>query len=178
VVAPPHPLYGGTLSNPVVSAVVSGLAVAGAATLVFNNRGVGVSQGRATDDPSAAREDYAAALDALADRVSGPYLAAGYSFGACAALATAARDSRVAAAILVAPPVDLLDAGDLAAFSGPLLVIAGDRDAYVPLEQLATRLVARPDATLEIVEGADHFFGPAGPASVAAVVADHVSRWF
>jgi uncharacterized protein len=178
VVAPPHPLYGGTLSNPVVAAVVSGLADAGIASLAFNNRGVGASRGRATDDPAAAREDYAAALDALADRVPGPYLAAGYSFGACAALATAARDRRVAAAVLVAPPVDLLDTADLAAFAGSLLVIVGDRDGYAPLDRLTARMSARPDVTLEVVGGADHFFGPAGPAPVAAAVVGHVSRWF
>jgi uncharacterized protein len=178
VVAPPHPLYGGALSNPVVTAVVSGLAEARIASLAFNNRGVGDSEGRATDDLSAAREDYAAALDALAARVPGPYLAAGYSFGAVGALATAARDRRVAAAVLVAPPVDLLDAEDLTALAGPLLVIVGDRDAYAPLDRLTTRLAVRPDATLEIVEGADHFFGPAGPAPVTAAVADRVARWF
>jgi hypothetical protein len=157
---------------------VDGLAEVGVASLAFNYRGVEGSQGRATDDPRAAREDYAAGLDALAARVPGPYLAAGYSFGACAALATAARDPRVAAGVLVAPPVDLLDADDLAAFAGPLLVIVGDRDGFAPLDRLTVRLAARPDTTVEILEGADHFFGLAGPSPVTRTVAGHVARWF
>jgi hypothetical protein len=177
VVAPPHPLYGGTLSNPVVVAAADGFAEAGVATLSFNYRGIEDSEGQASDAPAAALDDYSGALDTLAGRVPGPYLAAGYSFGARTALAVAARDPRVRGAVLIAPPVDLVDAGALAAFTGPLLVIVGDRDAYAPLDRLRAWLAARPDATLEIVPGADHFFGSAGAASVTALVAGRVPSW-
>ena len=177
VVAPPHPLYGGTLSNPVVVAAAEGFAEAGVATLAFNYRGIEHSEGRATDAPAAAVDDYSGALDTLAGRVPGPYLAAGYSFGARTALAVGARDPRVLGAVLIAPPVDLVDAGDLAAFTGPLLVIVGDRDSYAPLDRLRAWLAARPDAVLEIVPGADHFFGSAGAAAVTSLVAGRVPSW-
>ena len=177
VLAPPHPLYGGTMSNPVVVAAAAGFAEAGVATVSFNYRGTEASEGRATDDPAAAVDDYSGALEALVDRVPGPYLAAGYSFGARTALAVAAAEPRVRGAVLIAPPVDLVGPGDLAAFTGPLLVILGDRDAYAPLDRLRAWLAARPDAALEVVPAADHFFGSTGTAAVTALVAGHVGTW-
>jgi hypothetical protein len=177
VVAPPHPLYGGTMSNPVVVAAADGFAEAGVATLAFNYRGIEDSEGTATDIPAAAVDDYSGALNTLAGRVPGPYLAAGYSFGARTALGVAARDSRVHGAVLIAPPVDLVDVGDLATFTGPLLVVVGDRDAFAPLDRLRAWLAARPDAVLEIIPGADHFFGSAGAGAVTALVAGRVPSW-
>lgn len=176
VVAPPHPLYGGTMSNPVVVAVAAGFTEVGVATLAFNYRGTEASEGHPTDDPAAAEDDYSGALEALAGRVPGPYLAAGYSFGARTALAVAAGEPRVRGAVLVAPPVDLVGPDDLVAFTGPVLVIVGDRDAYAPLNRLHAWLAARPDATLEVIEGADHFFG-SGTAAITALVAGHVASW-
>ena len=176
VVAPPHPVYGGLLTNPVVTAATDGFAEVGAAAMAFNYRGTGASQGRVTDDAGAAVEDYTAALDALAERVPGPYLAAGYSFGSRAALAVASADPRVRGAVLVAPPVDMIGAADFAAFAGPLLVIVGDRDAYAPLDRLRAALAARPDARLEVIEGADHFFG-SGTSAISTHVAATVAGW-
>ena len=177
VVAPPHPLYGGTMSNPVVVAAAAGFTEVGVATLAFNYRGTETSEGSPTDDPAAAEDDYSGALEALAGRVPGPYLAAGYSFGARTALGVAARDPRVRGAVLIAPPVDLVDAGDLATYTGPLLVVVGDRDAFAPLDRLRAWLAARPDAVLEIIPGADHFFGSAGAGAVTALVAGRVPSW-
>ena len=177
VVAPPHPLYGGLLTNPVVTAAASGFAEVEIATMAFNYRGTGASQGRASDDAGAAVEDYTGALDSLGERVPGPYLAAGYSFGSRAALAVAAADPRVRGAVLIAPPVDMVGPEDFAAFTGPLLVIVGDRDAYAPLERLRATLMARPDARLEIVDGADHFFSATGTSAIASHIASHVAGW-
>jgi uncharacterized protein len=178
VVAPPHPVYGGELGNPVVTATARGLAAAGASVLAFDYRGVGGSLGAVTDDPAAAREDYAAALAGLAARVPGPYLAAGYSFGAAAALATAAADRRVRAAVLVAPPLAMLDAAQLAGFGGPALVVLGDRDGYAPIDGLRAALADRPGTALEVLPGIDHFFSdPAGLGELSRLVAEHVPAW-
>jgi alpha/beta superfamily hydrolase len=161
----------------VVSAVASGFAGCGIATMAFNYRGTGSSEGRANDDAATAVEDYTGALDALAERVPGPYLAAGYSFGSRAALTVSATDTRVRGAVLIAPPVDMVGAQDFAAFAGPLLVVVGDRDAYAPLDRLRSALAARPDALLEVVEGADHFFGATGTSAITERVAAHVTTW-
>ncbi|HEX4251442.1 MAG TPA: alpha/beta family hydrolase, partial [Pseudonocardia sp.] len=135
------------------------------------------SEGQPTDDLTAAVDDYSGALEALASRVPGPYLAAGYSFGARTALAVAAAEPRVRGAVLIAPPVAMVGPDDLAAYPGPLLVIVGDGDAYAPLDQLRAWLATRPDAVLEVVTGADHFFGGTGTAAITALVAGHVKSW-
>ena len=86
VIAPPHPEYGGSLEHPVVSELAYGLYKAGIASLRFNWRGVGASQGRVSGEWKAAEEDYSAAVEQVAATMPPPIVAAGYSFGAAAAL--------------------------------------------------------------------------------------------
>jgi alpha/beta superfamily hydrolase len=171
VVAPPHPLYGGELSNPVVAAIAEGLTRAGIAALRFNFRGVGGSGGTPSGRAADADADYAAALDALAARRAAPYLGAGYSFGAAAALRVAARDSRIARLVLVAPPLAMIDRAALDAFAGPVTVLVGDEDAYAPLGQLERLVAGRARVALQVLPGEDHFFAT-GAERLTALVAE------
>jgi alpha/beta superfamily hydrolase len=175
VVAPPHPLYGGSLDNPVVLAIIDGLRRAGVGTLAFNWRGVEGSEGEATDDLEAAVSDYLAAARVLDDQA--PLYAAGYSFGAGTALLSACAEPRFAGVIMLAPPVGMLRAEDLIAVRAPLLIVIGDDDDYAPLPQLHAKLAARPDAALEVIAGADHFFHAGGLPAIAGRVAAQVQRW-
>jgi alpha/beta superfamily hydrolase len=159
VVAPPHPLYGGRLDNPVVEALCRGFGRAGVSTLRFNFRGAGASTGAPTGDLDLALEDYAAALATLREHASRPYVAAGYSFGAATALRAAASAPDVSAVLLVAPPVAMLEARVLERVKVPLLVVVGDGDNLAPSSRLATELLAAESARLEVIEGEDHFFG-------------------
>ena len=118
VVAHPHPLYGGEMSNPVVSAIAEGLEQAGIAPLRFNFRGCGRSDGAPTADAATADEDMRAALAELRGRHAGPYLAAGYSFGAATALRVAAGEPSIERLILVAPPLTLIDRTALQGYPG------------------------------------------------------------
>lgn len=177
VIAPPHPLYGGTLSNPVVTVTADGLQRAGVATLAFNYRGAGTSDGELTDNLDAAVSDYGAALGELRARAGGPYIAAGYSFGAGSALLTCRDDAHVLGVVLIAPPIGMLRAEDLAAFRGRVLVVIGDDDEYSPLPELTARLAVRPDAVLDVIAGADHFFHFGGLSAIGARVAQHVRTW-
>ncbi len=78
--AHPHPLHGGTMHNKVVYRAAQALTRAGYATLRFNFRGVGLSEGR-HDSGRGEVEDFRAALDE-AERSEGlPIVAAGFSFG-------------------------------------------------------------------------------------------------
>jgi alpha/beta superfamily hydrolase len=104
VIAPPHPLYGGSLESPVVAELAFACHRHGIATLRFNWRGVGASAGEASGDAAIADEDYAAALAHLAETVPGALLACGYSFGSAAAVRAAERSPRVRRLVLVAPP--------------------------------------------------------------------------
>lgn len=179
VIAPPHPVYGGTASNPVVVAMRDALAQLGAATLCFNFRGTEGSEGTASSSLDAAVADYQACFEELATRVPGPYIAAGYSFGACSALLAARDDARVQGMVLLAPPLGMLRADDLRAFAGDVLIVCGDDDEYAPIEELKARVAeaARSRCALEVIAGADHFFHFGGLSEIGARIVSHVRAW-
>jgi alpha/beta superfamily hydrolase len=158
VIAPPHPLYGGSMDSPVVVEVAHACARAGLATLRFNWRGVGASAGTPSGDAEHADLDYAAALEHLAATVPGALSVCGYSFGAAAALRRAALSPRVRQAILVAPPPSLLAPASLVAVRRAL-VVAGEADTLAPPDALRALVAGAPRAQLELVPEADHFFG-------------------
>ena len=91
IVAPPHPLYGGAMSNKVVYTLASTAGKAGLATLRFNFRGVGKSTG-VHDEGRGETEDtvwLAAAWRAAVNARLGheaPLVLAGFSFGAFVSL--------------------------------------------------------------------------------------------
>jgi alpha/beta superfamily hydrolase len=162
VVCHPHPLYGGSMYNNVVDAVLEAMWKLGWATLRFNFRGVGQSEGEHGDGAGEA-EDAAAAVRFLGEQtgLSASSLAlAGYSFGAMAAAAAAPGIANLGALTLIALPLRMADAAALKGFAGPVILLAGDQDMYCPavqLEALQRDLGAR--AQIRIIEGADHFFG-------------------
>jgi uncharacterized protein len=156
-----HPLYGGDMENPVVVRAAEVSQEAGLATLRFDFRGVGASTGT-FDDGRGEQDDLAAALDHLGRTVpaGAPVAAGGYSFGAAVAARVAMRRP-LAGLALIAPALampTLADLGNLAAFEGPMLVVAGTRDQYCPLDALERLARAVPRATVRTVDGADHFF--------------------
>lgn len=157
VILHPHPLYGGSMHNNVVEALVQGALAAGWGALRFNFRGVGSSTGR-FDDGRGEQEDVVAAARWLSDNHPGRLALLGYSFGTLVGSAAAARLPSLAAGVWVAPPLVM---GDLAPWppnAGPLLLIAGDQDEFGvlgPLRAYAQELGAQ--ARLEVLEGADHF---------------------
>jgi pimeloyl-ACP methyl ester carboxylesterase len=79
--------------------------------------------------------------------------------------------------ILLAPPLGLLRADDLAATSVPILVVVGDDDEYAPLKELEPILATRTGLALVVIPGADHFFHFGGQLEIAVAVAEHVQRW-
>jgi alpha/beta superfamily hydrolase len=170
VIAPPHPVHGGSLENPVCNELAYGLWRAGWASLRFNWRGVGASQGRISGDASAAEADYRAALESLALSFAPPILAAGYSFGAATALRVALSDKRVGPLVLVAPPVAMLADLDLDKLRGPVHVIVGGRDEFAAAEQLAHLLEPLPHAQLDVIPRVDHFFSASGIAELGELV--------
>ena len=157
VICHPHPLYGGDMDNPVVIRMAEVARSPGVATLRFNFRGVGTSSGE-HGGGEAEQDDVRAALDALGERLpKGSSIGlAGYSFGALVAARVAAAADLPALA-LVAPPLGMHDLDFLSQVPGATLLVAGSRDQYCPVEALG-RLGQRLGATVEIIEGAEHFF--------------------
>jgi len=157
----PHPLHGGDMENPVVVRAAEVCQEAGLATLRFDFRGVGTSTGT-FDEGRGEQDDLGAALDHLAGALpaGAPVAAAGYSFGAAVAARVTMRRP-LAGLALIAPALAmpaLADLGNLDAFEGPLLVVAGTADQYCPLDALERLARAVPRATVRTVDGADHFF--------------------
>lgn len=158
VVCHPHPLYGGDMDNPVVIRAAEVAQAAGYATLRFNFRGAGTSEG-VHDKGRGEQEDVRAAMATLATHLpAGSRVGVmGYSFGAAMA-ARATRPSVPEAPLgLIAPPLGMYDFDFLQTSPGRLLLVAGTADAYCPVEALH-RLAAITSAEERIVEGADHFF--------------------
>jgi alpha/beta superfamily hydrolase len=156
VVCHPHPLYGGDMDNPVVIRAAEVTQAAGYATLRFNFRGVGASDG-VHDEGRGEQDDVRASMAMLASRLPArsPVGVIGYSFGAW----TAARATRPgdAALGLIAPPIGMFDFAFLPPADGRVLLVAGARDTYCPVEALH-RLAESTRAEERIIEGADHFF--------------------
>jgi alpha/beta superfamily hydrolase len=171
LIAPPHPLYGGSMDSPVVNQMAHACSRAGLATLRFDWRGVGGSAGAASGERTHADEDTAAALEHLAESVRGPLAVCGYSFGAAAALRAASRSPRVREAILVALPPSLIDAGALGDVRRAL-VVAGEEDGIASPDALRALVADARNASLVIVPGADHFFGTG-----LAEIGHAIERW-
>ncbi len=150
VVCHPHPLYGGNMFDSVVDDVCSGAHRGGFASVRFNFRGVGGSEGD-HDQGNGELEDLMAVKAWVGQRIDSVSIA-GYSFGA----GVASRCPDPVAKVLIAPPVAML-ADDLG--TAPILIIAGEQDPIVPLSDLEARLEPLANVTLSIIAGADHFFG-------------------
>ena len=171
VVAHPHPLFGGTMDNKVVTTVAKTLAEAGAATFRFNFRGVGASQGT-HDEGRGETEDFLE-VAAHAARAVGelPVWMSGFSFGGGVALRASTR-APFAQLVLVAPAFRRItghglgeapDAQDpnLGApgrhTAANTIVVHGDRDETTLLADSLAWGAAR-DVPVLVVPGADHFF--------------------
>jgi alpha/beta superfamily hydrolase len=158
----PHPLYGGDMYNNVVSVICQALTQESIATLRFNFRGVGRSEG-SHEEGIGEQADVSAALDCLESREGidrGRIGLAGYSFGTKAAVPVALREQRIRAMALVSPFLDDADWQRLRAYAVPKLFICGSEDSFISPHKVK-RLVgeAAPPSECEVVFGADHFWG-------------------
>ena len=171
VIAHPHPLFGGTMDNKVVTTVARAFQEAGAATFRFNFRGVGASEGPhdegrgETDDMVQVIEHARAVAGAL------PLMIAGFSFGG--AVATRASDRvEFQRLLLVAPGFRRLTEGGLGETPDPAdpnlgspgrhthantVVIHGDLDETVPLADSIAWATVR-EVPVVVVPGGEHFF--------------------
>ncbi len=161
----PHPLYGGTFENKVVTTIARTFTGLGWLAVRPNFRGVGASAGE-HDEGNAETDDFLYLIDtvphlpAITARLPArpPISLAGFSFGtfvaAKAAKAVAASNRRTKHTVLVGAA-----AGKWPLPNVPVetLVIHGEMDETIPLADVLGW--ARPQhLPVVVIPGADHFF--------------------
>lgn len=165
VILHPHPQYGGNMNNRVVQGLAHMYAKRGFATLRFNFRGVGRSQG-SYGRGEGELMDAAAALDWLQSfkPEAKTVWVAGFSFGAWIGMQLLMRRPEIGGFISVSPPANMYDFSFLAPCPSSGLIIHGDADEVVPQEsvlRLVDKLAMQKGIIVdyENIEGAGHIFG-------------------
>ena len=160
----PHPQHGGTMNNKVIYTMFHTFANAGLSTLRFNFRGVGKSQGGFSDGEGELA-DAACALDWLQSQNEGvnEIWIAGFSFGSWIAMQLLMRRPEVTNFVAVAPPVNMFDFSFLTPCPTSGLIIQGEGDSVVPVEEvdkLVDKLNAQRNAKVayDRFKDIDHFF--------------------
>jgi len=176
VIAHPHPLYGGTLGNPVVFHADRELNRSGSTTLRFNFRGVEGSDGF-HDDGRGEIGDVAAAAAWVSGLAAGkPLILVGYSFGARCVIAHAITDRTVSGVVAIGLPVRIWGFEDLPSLGRPLGVVQGTNDEYGSIEEVEAVIArAAPPGRLYEVAGATHVF-PGRAAEAARLVVEAVEE--
>ncbi len=159
VITHPHSLYGGTMHNPVVETIQSAYHQNGYATLRFNFRGVGGSQGD-FNNGIGEQEDVRAAIASIQEKGVSAVNLAGYSFGAWVNARLIANDPiAIASMLMVSPPVGFIEFGDVSTLSCLKMVVTGSRDDIAPAGQIRDLLsIWNSDTRFEIIDGCDHFY--------------------
>jgi alpha/beta superfamily hydrolase len=171
VIAHPHPLYGGTMDNKVVSTLAKATLDARLATFRFNFRGVGATEG-VHDHGAGETGDMLRVIEhARAAHAEGPLLLAGFSFGgAIATRASGTADFQQL--VLIAPGFRRITEQGMGEAPDPddpklgapgrhttanTLVVHGDLDETVPLSDSIAWATPR-EVAVAVVPGGEHFF--------------------
>ena len=159
LVCHPHPLLGGSMHNEVVAAVCRAAERGGVATLRFNFRGVGDSEG-AFSDGEGEQEDLASAMKLLRrwpgiDRRR--IAVAGYSFGASVVLRGLRHCKPARSFTLIAPPVTSVLRSSIRGDKRPKLFIVGEVDRLVPTLDIQRALdEVAPPVQFQQIADANH----------------------
>lgn len=158
IITHPHPLYGGEMHNPVVSAARDAYSEKGYTTLRFNFRGAGYSQGD-HDGGEGEQSDVSAAVSYLRQSGFNEIALAGYSFGAWVNLMAVSDSVDVETLVLISPPVDFIEFDPIETVSSLKLVITGTADSYASVNHISEFMGEwNRDAVFKTIPGADHFY--------------------
>jgi uncharacterized protein len=161
VVAHPHPLFGGTMNNKVVTTLARSLTDMGWITARFNFRGIGASEGVHDEGRGETRDCVLVAQHMQQTYPGQPLLLAGFSFGGAVALA-ASQELKPVKLLMVAPAFSRLAAWAPGQSQAPsadtqCAIIHGDMDDTVPLgESLVWG--KEHDVCVLVAPGVEHFF--------------------
>lgn len=157
VISHPHPQFGGTMNNKVVTTLEKAYQGLGFSTLVYNFRGVGKSEGDYAGGQGEQEDLQAVVAWAKQQLKTERLILAGFSFGAYVTLASQSK-LQADRLLLVAPPVSLYDFSGLDEVTVPYEVVLGTEDEVIEFDEMlawATGLKNRPDIYCR--SGASHF---------------------
>jgi hypothetical protein len=160
----PHPQGGGTMNNSIVMAMHNTFVRRGFATLRFNFRGVGRSQG-VFDNGIGELSDAASALDWMQqfNPEASTTWVGGFSFGAWIGMQLLMRRPEVRGFLSIAPPANMYDFTFLAPCPSSGLIVDGAEDEVVTgasVQKLVDKLRTQRHITIDhaTIPGANHFF--------------------
>ncbi len=159
IICHPHPLFGGTMGNKVVTTLARTFHDKGLSTIRFNFRGVGKSAG--THDQGQGETDDVLAIAAWVkkERPQDALWLAGFSFGGYVATSAASRLSSAARLVIVAPQVSRFEMANLSPVLCPWVVIQGEQDDVISPEAVYAWVEHQePKPALVRIPGAGHFF--------------------
>lgn len=158
VISHPHPLYGGTMNNKVVTTLERAFSGKGYSTVAYNFRGVGGSEGK-YDNGEGEQQDLLAVVDWAKQQFKPVNIVlAGFSFGSYVSLKSV-KACKADALCTVAPPVGLYDFSQIKKINVPWVLIQGGQDEVVSAKEIldwSMGLSAKPDIYWR--DGASHFF--------------------
>jgi uncharacterized protein len=161
IICHPHPLHGGTMHNKVVTMIERSLRELGLATVLFNFRGVGKSEGEHDEGRGETLDLLAVAEWVRRVRPDDALWLAGFSFGAYVAL-LAARHLPLKQMISIAPPAGRWDFSAVLPPACPWLVVQGEDDDIVDPQTVFDWIDAIPGddnrPTLVRMPDTGHFF--------------------
>jgi hypothetical protein len=158
VITHPHPLYGGSMDNPVVMAIADSFFERGFTTLRFNFRGTCNSTGM-FDNGEGEQEDVRAALSSLITAGYEKISLVGYSFGARMNACVVSKGCEIKDHIMVSPPVGFMSFDEIKKMPLTGLIITGANDEVAPKDLIQEHINQwQIDSQYEIIENCDHFY--------------------
>jgi alpha/beta superfamily hydrolase len=129
----PHSLQGGTMNNKVVTTLARAFKDLNIASLRYNFRGVGLSEGRYDEGVGESEDMLLLARFCLREMPEVHVLFAGFSFGSYVAYRAAAQ-SKHGLLITVAPSVQHYNYAEFSPAPAHWVVVQGDADEVVPVQ--------------------------------------------
>ena len=158
IICHPHPLFGGAMGNKVVTTLERFFRERGLATVRFNFRGVGVSEGAFDNGIGESEDLQAVTYFARQYFPVAEFMLAGFSFGSYVA-ARMANTLDAAQLLSIAPPVGKWDFALIDAPRMPWTIVQGELDEIVEPSAVYDFVAKfRPAPTLIRIPDATHFF--------------------
>jgi hypothetical protein len=159
IICHPHPLYGGSLQHKVVHTLMRTFRELNVASVRFNFRGVGKSQGH-YDNGVGEVEDLMAVLNWVVTQYPQATIwLSGFSFGAFIVAKSLMKVTvKIEQVVLVAPPVETFDFSGINFSNRLTCVVMGDQDEIVKPDAVVSWAQQYPNIEMLWLSDADHFF--------------------